>query len=114
MYRVNRKSIIFINTRFRILYRLMELQILLILLVALLVFGPEKMLQLAVELGRFIRKIQAEFKQFQLELEMENIKQKRIKEQQETTKKIEELIKSPSDETKNDGKTQKDFLPKDF
>lgn len=70
----------------------MELQILLILAVAFLIFGPEKMLELATQLGRLVRRIKQEWNNIQMELQMEELKRELKKQQEEGEKKVREYL----------------------
>ncbi len=89
----------------------MELQLLVIFAVALLVFGPEKMMQFAVELGRFLRKAKQEWAKIQMEIELQGLKkewQQQAKEGEEKVKKylFGENTENKSEEGEKNGKTQ--------
>jgi Sec-independent protein translocase protein TatA len=84
----------------------MELQLLLILAVALIVFGPEKMLEFAVQLGKMVRRIRSEWTQIQMELQMAELKEQLKKQTSEGESKVKEYLSK--DETKP--KSQKEFL----
>jgi len=83
----------------------MELQILVILAVALIVFGPEKMLQFAGELGKWIRKAKQEWAQIQMELEMQDLKRKWEKEAKEGEEKVKQYLFGET-EKKTEGEEQ--------
>ncbi len=85
----------------------MELQLLLILVVAFLVFGPEKMLEFATQLGRLVRKIRQEWASLQMEAEMARLKEELNRTSLEGERKIRSYL-SGKKETKP--KTQKEFL----
>ncbi len=70
----------------------MEFQLLVILLVALIVFGPEKMLQFATELGKWIRKAKQEWAQIQMELEMQDLKKRWEKDAKEGEEKVKQYL----------------------
>lgn len=85
----------------------MELQLLVILAVAFLVFGPEKMLEFATQLGRLLRRVKQEWAAFQLELEMEKLKEELKKTTSEGEQKVKNYLSS---DTTPAPKTGKDFL----
>ena len=59
----------------------MELQLLVILAVAFLLFGPEKMLEFATNIGRMVRKLRQEWAQIQMEMELSRLKEELKKNQ---------------------------------
>jgi Sec-independent protein translocase protein TatA len=71
----------------------MEFQILVILTVAFLVFGPEKMLEFATQLGKLVRRIKQEWNNIKLELQMEELKRELKKQQEEGEKKVREYLR---------------------
>jgi len=85
----------------------MELQLLLILAVAFIVFGPEKMLEFATQLGRFIRKIRSEWAQIQMELQAAELREQLKKQTLEGEDKVKKYLLG---ENENKPKTQKEFL----
>ncbi len=85
----------------------MELQLLLILVVAFLVFGPEKMLEFATQLGRLVRKIRQEWASIQMEAEMARLKEELNRTSLEGERKVRSYL---SGETETRPKTQKEFL----
>ena len=85
----------------------MELQLLVILAVAFIVFGPEKMLEFATQLGKFMRKLKKEWATFQMELEMEKLKEELKKNTLEGEEKVKNYLSSK--ETPKP-KTGKEFL----
>jgi len=85
----------------------MELQLLLILAVAFLVFGPEKMLEFATQLGRLVRKIKQEWASIQLEAEMNRLKEQLTKQTLEGEGKVKAYL---SGEVKEKPKTQKEIM----
>jgi len=85
----------------------MELQLLLILAVAFLVFGPEKMLEFATQLGRLVRKIKQEWASIQLEAEMSRLKEQLTKQTLEGESKVKAYL---SGEVKEKPKTQKEIM----
>jgi Sec-independent protein translocase protein TatA len=87
----------------------MELQLLVILAVALIVFGPEKMLQFATELGKWVRKIKQEWAQIQMELEMEELKKKLDLEMREGEEKVKKYF---SGEVENKTVSQAEIMNK--
>ncbi len=85
------------NTGETIIIRPMELQILLILILAFIVLGPERMMDLAVKLGELMRKVRDMWDEVRLQSYMEEINRKIMEESKEV--RVE-------DETEEDGKTQ--------
>jgi len=85
----------------------MELQLLVILAVAFILFGPEKMLEFATQLGKFLRKIKKEWATFQMELEIEKLKEELKKTTSEGEEKVKNYLRS---EEKPKPKTGKEFL----
>jgi len=85
----------------------MELQLLLILTVALIVFGPEKMLEFATQLGKIVRRIKQEWVSIQMELQAAELKEQLKKTTLEGEQKVKQYL---SGETDNKPKSQKDFL----
>ena len=85
----------------------MELQLLLILAVAFIVFGPEKMLEFATQLGRIVRKIRQEWASIQLELQAAELKEQLKKTTLEGEEKVKQYL---SGDVEQKPKTQKDFL----
>jgi len=79
----------------------MELQIIVILAVAFLIFGPEKMLEFAIQLGRLIRRLKQEWNNIQLELQMEELKRELKKQQEEGEEKVRRYLQgeTPKKET---------------
>jgi TatA/E family protein of Tat protein translocase len=76
----------------------MELQLLVILVVALLLFGPEKMMEFAVQMGRLVRRLKQEWAQLQMELEMRELRERWKKDAEEGEKKVRQYL---------EGKTEK-------
>jgi sec-independent protein translocase protein TatB len=70
----------------------MELQLLVILVVALLVFGPERMLEFATQMGRFVRKMRQEWAQIQMELQMQELKKKLEMDTKEGEEKVKKYL----------------------
>ena len=85
----------------------MELELLLILVVAFLVFGPEKMLEFATQLGRIVRQIKKEWASIQLEAQMAQLKEELKKQTLESEQKVKAYL---SGEDKKEAKTQKEIL----
>ena len=85
------------NTGETIIIRPMELQILLILILAFIVLGPERMMDLAVKLGELMRKVRDMWDEVRLQSYMEEINRKIMEESEEV--RVE-------DETEEDGETQ--------
>ncbi|RTZ59438.1 MAG: hypothetical protein DSZ31_03960 [Gammaproteobacteria bacterium] len=85
----------------------MELQLLVILAVAFLVFGPEKMLEFATNLGRMVRKLRQEWAQIQMEMELSKLKEELKKTQEEGKSKVKEYL---SGETNLKPRSQKEIL----
>ncbi len=85
----------------------MELQLLLILAVAFVVFGPEKMLEFATQLGRIVRKVRQEWASIQLELQAAELKEQLKKTTLEGEQKVKQYL---SGETEQKPKSQKEFL----
>ena len=85
------------NTGKTIIIRPMELQILLILILAFIVLGPERMMDLAVKLGELMRKARDMWDEVRLQTYMEEMNRKIMEESEEV--RIE-------DETEEDGETQ--------
>ena len=85
----------------------MELQLLLILAVAFIVFGPEKMLEFATQLGRIVRKVRQEWASIQLELQAAELKEQLKKTTLEGEEKVKKYL---SGETEQKPKSQKEFL----
>ena len=85
----------------------MELQLLLILVVAFIVFGPEKMLEFATQLGRIVRKVRQEWASIQLELQAAELKEQLKKTTLEGEQKVKQYL---SGETEQKPKSQKEFL----
>ena len=85
----------------------MELQLLLILVVAFVVFGPEKMLEFATQLGKIIRKVRQEWASIQLELQAAELKEQLKKTTLEGEQKVKQYL---SGETEQKPKSQKEFL----
>ncbi|ADC89466.1 sec-independent translocation protein mttA/Hcf106 [Thermocrinis albus DSM 14484] len=65
-------------------------QLLLILLVALLVLGPEKTIELAGQLGELLRKIRETWDELRYQLYVEEINRKIMQEEQETNQEVKE------------------------
>ncbi len=86
----------------------MELQLLVILLVALVVFGPEKMLEFATRMGRFVRKMKQEWAQIQLELQMQELRKKLDTQTKEGEEKVKQYLFG---ETPTQPVSQRQFLP---
>lgn len=84
----------------------MELQLLLILAVAFIVFGPEKMLEFATQLGRLMRRLRSEWAQIQMEIQAAELKEQLKKQTSEGETKVKEYLSK--EETKP--KSQKEFL----
>jgi len=85
----------------------MELQLLLILVVAFLVFGPEKMVEFATQLGRIVRQIKKEWASIQLEAQMAQLKEELKKQTLESEEKVKAYL---SGEVKENPKTQKEIM----
>ena len=64
-------------------------EILIILLVAMVVLGPEKTIELATKLGEFLRKIRETWDELRYQMYMENLN-KKIMEESEQTQSLEE------------------------
>jgi len=61
----------------------MELQLLLVLLIAFVILGPEKMMDLAVKLGEMMRKVRETWDELRMQAYMEEINRKVMKEESE-------------------------------
>ncbi|HID79811.1 MAG TPA: hypothetical protein EYH48_00035 [Aquifex aeolicus] len=85
----------------------MELQLLVILAVAFLVFGPEKMVEFAANLGRIVRKLRQEWVQIQMEMELSKLKQELRKKQEDGESKVKGYL---SGETDLKPRSQKEIL----
>lgn len=59
----------------------MELQLLLVLLIAFVILGPEKMMDLAVKLGEMMRKVRETWDELRMQAYMEEINRKVMKEE---------------------------------
>ena len=62
----------------------MELQILVVLLIAFLVLGPERMMDLAVKLGEMMRKVREVWDEVRLQAYMEEMNRKALQEENRT------------------------------
>ncbi len=70
----------------------MEFQLLVILAVAFIVFGPEKMLEFAAQLGKLIRRVKQEMAEIQLGMEMEKLREDLKKQTLEGEQKVKALM----------------------
>jgi Sec-independent protein translocase protein TatA len=70
----------------------MEFQLLVILAVAFIVFGPEKMLEFAAQLGKLVRRIKQEMAEIQLDMEMEKLREDLKKQTLEGEQKVKALM----------------------
>ena len=85
----------------------MELQLLVILAVAFLLFGPEKMLEFATNIGRMVRKLRQEWTQIQMEMELSRLKEELKKNQEEGENKVKRYL---SGEVQDKPSSQKEIL----
>ena len=85
----------------------MELQLLVILAVAFLLFGPEKMLEFATNIGRMVRKLRQEWAQIQMEMELSRLKEELKKSQEEGENKVKRYL---SGEAQDKPRSQKEIL----
>ncbi len=70
-------------SRKTIIITLMELQLLLVLILAFLVLGPEKMMDLAVKLGEAMRKVREMWDEVRVQTYMEEMNRKIMEESEE-------------------------------
>ena len=82
----------------------MEFQILVILAVAFLIFGPEKMMEFATQLGKVVRRLKQEWHKIQLELQMEELKREWKKQQEEGEKKVRQYLQGGITEKETENK----------
>ncbi|MGC8852142.1 MAG: twin-arginine translocase TatA/TatE family subunit [Hydrogenobacter sp.] len=68
----------------------MELQIALILLIAFIVLGPEKMMELATQLGDFLRKVRETWDELRYQMYLESINRKVLEKQNEEIQEVKE------------------------
>ncbi len=77
----------------------MELQILLILIIAFIVLGPERMLDMAVEIGKMMRKLRLMWDDLKMQAYIESTNRKALEEE---TKEIEKEMKELEEEIKEE------------
>ncbi|MCS6875248.1 MAG: twin-arginine translocase TatA/TatE family subunit [Aquificaceae bacterium] len=87
-------------------------ELLVILAIAFIFLGPEKMIEVATKLGEFLRKIRETWDELRYQLYLENISRK-IDEQSRELPKVEEPIQyetsqeeKPQEVNKNDGESE--------
>ncbi|SNZ14655.1 twin-arginine translocase TatA/TatE family subunit [Hydrogenobacter hydrogenophilus] len=68
----------------------MELQIALILLIAFIFLGPEKMMELAIKLGDLLRKVRETWDELRYQMYLESINKKVLEEQNEEIQEVKE------------------------
>ena len=73
----------------------MELQLLIVLIIAFIVLGPERMMDLAVKLGEAMRKVREVWDEVRVQSYMEEVNKKIIEEEVELDERVE-------DETEDD------------
>jgi sec-independent protein translocase protein TatB len=78
----------------------MELQLILVLLIAFLVLGPERMMDLAVKLGEMMRKVREVWDEIRLQAYMEEMNRK-VLEEEKTEDETEEEAPPPEAETED-------------
>ncbi len=71
------------DSRKTIIITLMELQLLLVLILAFIVLGPEKMMDLAVKLGEAMRKVREMWDEVRVQAYMEEMNRKIMEESEE-------------------------------
>ncbi len=82
----------------------MELQILLILIIAFIVLGPERMLDTAVEIGKMIRKLRIVWDDLKMQAYIESTNRKALEEEtKEIEKEMKELEQELKEEEENEG-----------
>ncbi len=79
----------------------MELQLLVVLIIAFLVLGPERMMDLAVKLGEMMRKIREMWDEIRVQSYMEEINKKVMEE--ETVELDERTVDETEDEFEEEG-----------
>ncbi len=94
----------------------MELQLLLVLLIAFIVLGPERMMDLAVKLGEAVRKIRQTWEEIKFQAYMEEMNRKILEEEEKALEDktedetededMEELPQDTSEEIKKDESEQ--------
>ena len=84
-----------------IINKVMELQLLIVLIIAFLVLGPERMMDLAVKLGEMMRKIREMWDEIKLQSYMEEINKKVMEE--ETVELDERTVDETEDEFEEEG-----------
>jgi len=77
----------------------MELQILLILIIAFIVLGPERMMDTAVELGKMMRKLRLMWDDLKMQAYIESTNRRAMEEE---IKEIEREMKELEEETKKE------------
>ncbi len=82
----------------------MEIQLIIVLLIAFLILGPERMMDLAVKLGEMVRKIRDMWEEVKMQAYMEEVNRK-VMEGNES-----ELLDKTEDETEDD---DMEALPQD-
>ena len=70
--------------RVGLIIKVMELQLLLVLLIAFLVLGPERMMDLAVKLGEMMRRVREVWDEIRLQAYMEEMNKKVLEEETKT------------------------------
>ncbi len=71
----------------------MELQLILVLLIAFLVLGPERMMDLAIKLGEMVRKAKQMWEEVKMQAYIEEVNRKVMEEEEKTEDETEEDIK---------------------
>ncbi len=83
----------------------MELQILLILLIAFIILGPERMMDMAVETGKLMRKLRLMWDDLKMQAYIESTNRKAIEEE---TREIEKEMKELEEEIKEEEEDERD------
>ncbi len=79
-------------------------EIALILIVALIFLGPEKMMELATKLGELLRKLRETWDELRYQMYMEEINRKVMKEQEDMS--IDDVKEEQQKEVEDDGKAR--------
>ncbi|MDQ7038442.1 MAG: preprotein translocase subunit TatA [Aquificota bacterium] len=87
----------------------MELQLLLVLLIAFLVLGPERMMDLAVKLGEMMRKVREVWEEIRLQAYMEEMNRKVLEEEEIESKTEDETEEEPPPEAETEDYNLEDY-----
>ena len=91
----------------------MEIQILLVLIIAFIVLGPERMMDVAVKLGEMMRKVREVWDEIRVQTYMEEVNRKVLEDtgsetEDKTEDEIEEYVEDISPEYEEGGKEEDD------